>query len=806
MQFNMTDRLAKVIPNNAAVSALKSLGIESIEDLLSYYPRKVTDAPCIRKIYDLQDGDSATVFGEVTNVKIQYAGKVPNRVEVFFTDNTSDARATFFIKNLNTAKWLESKYKVGQHIAVRGNVGYYGGYSFSHPEIEVFKNDPTEAERAKYLLPIVIYHATRRISTDRIHAVIATVIKALDSLSVQNVIPDTIIAARGLYSRYDAFCKVHFPRSLKEYEKAIETLKFEEAFLLQSSAIYRRQQLAVKATIPRMKKSKNSEVDMLKSSLKYTLTGAQERAVIEISALLSAKQPMQALLQGDVGSGKTIVALLAMLQVADSGGQSVLVAPTEVLALQHKESIERELGREVSLLTGSMTAAQKRKILSGISDGSQKILVGTHAVFSKDVDFCDLGLIIIDEQHRFGVHQRAILQSKAETEPHLLVMTATPIPRTLAMSIFADLDVITLDEMPANRHDIKTFVVHTDNKTWTRRMYQRVREEIDSGGKAFIVCPKISDDESAAGGDGMLSQREVKWQNTANKDFHLFSANFLQYASSNANLSLSSVEETDLTETNEKTENVLDDISEKNSYNAYLEAQETASYEFETSKKKLSEDADDTRISSVEHVYNELTENALFEGIEIVKMHGKLSAQEKEEAFGKFKAGNAKIMVSTTVVEVGIDVSDASCIVIMDADRFGLSTLHQLRGRVGRGERNSICFLVTKIPESLIDIDGTPVKPIAVERLSAMEKSNNGFDLALYDLAIRGEGDITSGAQSGINSSLKLIKIVRDRDLIATARSLAREIITSDKELSAHPVLRMAILNHVMSKEFIIQY
>jgi ATP-dependent DNA helicase RecG len=447
-----------------------------------------------------------------------------------------------------------------------------------------------------------------------------------------------------------------------------------------------------------------------------------------------------------------------------------------------------------------MSAAEKRKTLASIADGSQKIIVGTHAVFSKDVDFFDLGLVIIDEQHRFGVHQRALLQSKSEDEPHLLVMTATPIPRTLAMSIFADLDVITLDEMPGNRKPVKTFVVHTDNKLWVDRMYARAKEEIDSGGKVFIVCPKINDDENATGGDGMLSNKEVSWLHTANKDFHLFSANFLQYASNKVNLN----KDSNGVETG--AESVFGNESESSSYNAYLQAQESASDELEASKKASSIDAESQGIYSIEHVYNELSENPMFKGVQIVKMHGKMSSQEKEATFSEFKSGSAKIMVSTTVVEVGIDVSDASCIMIMDADRFGLSTLHQLRGRVGRGDKDSICFLVTKIPESLIDIDGAPVKPIAVERLSAMEKSNNGFDLALYDLAIRGEGDITTDAQSGINSSLKLIKIVRDRDLIAEARALAHEVIAPDPALAAFPVLRSAILNHVMTKEYILQY
>jgi ATP-dependent DNA helicase RecG len=462
------------------------------------------------------------------------------------------------------------------------------------------------------------------------------------------------------------------------------------------------------------------------AALPFALTQGQRSVGKEIADELAQPRPMQRLLQGEVGSGKTVVALRAMLQVVDAGGQAALLAPTEVLAAQHARSLRRLLGplaeggllggaangTRVALLTGSQPAAARKEALLAAASGEAGIVVGTHALLGDQVQFADLGLVVVDEQHRFGVEQRDALRAKAKTAPHLLVMTATPIPRTVAMTVFGDLETSTLTEVPAGRAGITSHVVPAGNERWIERVWDRVREEVDAGRRAYVVCPRIHPDDDADGPGG-----------GANADF--------------------------------------DEVPE------FLDLTDP-------------EPGDDRApLRAVLEVAESLRELPRLDGVEIGVLHGQMAPADKDEAMARFASGAAPVLVSTTVVEVGVDVPEATVMVIFDADRFGVSQLHQLRGRVGRGADPGLCLLISTARP------GTP----AATRVEALARTTDGFELAALDLELRSEGDVLGAAQSGRSSSLRLLRVVADADLIAQARTEAAAVVSADPDLAGHPEL-----------------
>jgi ATP-dependent DNA helicase RecG len=543
---------------------------------------------------------------------------------------------------------------------------------------------------------------------------------ALESLAgIEDPLPEWTRQAAGVVDLDSAFRAVHQPTDKSVIDEGRDRLRFDEAFALQLTMAYRRADAASHRAVPRPRKA-GGLLDAFDERLPFILTKGQIAVSEEIMADLGRTRPMQRLLQGEVGSGKTLVALRAMLAVVDGGGQAALLAPTEVLAAQHFQTITRMLGELASggtlgapdqatgvvLITGSSSAGRRREATLQAASGTAGIVIGTHALLSSDVQFDDLGLVVVDEQHRFGVEQRAALTAKAELRPHVLVMTATPIPRSVAMTVFGDLETSTLREIPAGRAEVATVVVDTVRQPpWVQRGWQRIVEEVRLGRQAYVVCARISS-SSSPGTDA---------------------------------------------------ENLV-----------------------------ASTESDAAPAVAVEDLFEELRAGPL-EGLRVEKVHGQLPSEEKDAVMGRFAAGKTDVLVATTVVEVGVDMPNASVMVVHDADRFGISQLHQLRGRIGRGAHPGICLLFTTASE-----DST-----ARQRLDAVASTRDGFALAEVDLEQRREGDVLGASQSGTRSSLKLLRVLRDADLIAQARTLAERCIAEDPELS-NPALADIVLDMEM--------
>jgi ATP-dependent DNA helicase RecG len=507
---------------------------------------------------------------------------------------------------------------------------------------------------------------------------------------------------------------------MAEAHQARRRLRFEEAFVLQA-ALLRRRALAVAEPATPREPRPDGVLDAFDSRLPFRLTAGQQQVGEQIAADLAHPHPMHRLLQGEVGSGKTLVALRAMLTVVDAGGQSALLAPTEVLAVQHYRSIVAmmgdlaeggmlggsEIGTQVALLTGSQPAAVRRKALLQAASGEAGVVVGTHALLADQVQFADLGLVVVDEQHRFGVEQRDALRAKSDAPPHLLVMTATPIPRTVAMTVFGDLETSTLTELPSGRQPVLTHLVPADRPDWVARVWQRVAEEVGKGRQAFVVCPRIGDDAEGSDTDDMAP----------------------------------------------------DDAPDP--------------------------DAEQSRRPAVGviEVVELLRQDPVLRGLRIELLHGRLPVDESDRVMRAFSAGEVDVLVATTVVEVGVDVPNATVMVVLDADRFGISQLHQLRGRIGRGSEAGVALLVSGMPQ------GTP----AYERLAAVASTSDGFELARLDLEQRREGDVLGAAQSGMRSSLRLLRVLRDEEILVQARQEASAVVDADPTLAEHPALGHAI-------------
>lgn len=678
-------------------------GYVTVGDLLHHYPRRYLVRGELSNIAELNEGDEVTILAEVfsaTNRRLH--ARKGNILEVIVTDGSAKLSLTFF----NQA-WREKDLKVGKQGLFAGKVGVFNGKrQLSHPDYELIPdgNDvdaAVEGFAGKYL---PMYPASSKLPSWKIAQCIELAIGALDE--VPDYLPESVREKYGYPTLHQALVQLHNPVDLDSAEKARQRLTFDEAFMLQLLLLTRRKELKNLDAVARPAVA-GGLLDTFDASLPFQLTAGQRSVAEEIAHDVAQPHPMHRLLQGEVGSGKTVVALRAMLSVIDNGGQAALLAPTEVLAAQHLRTMQKLLGplsqggmlggsdiaTQVTLITGSQNAASRKEALALAASGAAGIVIGTHALLGESVAFKDLGLIVVDEQHRFGVEQRDALKSKATNPPHLLVMTATPIPRTVAMTVFGDLDVSTLRELPLGRQPITTHVVPVLEKPgFLERAWERIKEEVSQGHQAYIVAPRIA----------------VGTSEDSDMDFLMGE---------------SSIE-----------------------------------------------------IASVDELGPLLSGGALH-GVKVAPLHGRQSAELKDSTMQAFANKEIDVLISTTVIEVGVDVPNATVMVIMDADRFGVSQLHQLRGRVGRGTSPGLCLLVTSAePESSARV-----------RLDAVAGTLDGFELSRIDLEQRREGDVLGASQSGSRSHLRLLRVLRDESMIEEARIDATTILESD--MSQYPLL-----------------
>ena len=702
----LENKVSAVVGDRTAKVLETTFGIKSIGDLMRHYPRRYMVRGELSDISALGEGDETTILAQVYSASTRpMRGRKGSMLEVVVTDGTDKLSLTFF----NQA-WREKDLKVGRQGLFAGKVGVFNNKKqLSHPDYEMIPDgsdvdSAVEGFAGKYL---PVYPASAKLPSWKISQCAQLAIGSLEE--IEDFLPSFIREKHNYPSLHQALVQLHQPADLDHAELSRERLTFDEAFLLQSLLVMRRIELK-KLNSTSRKRISGGLLDAFDATLPFELTAGQVAVCKEIESDLAQPHPMHRLLQGEVGSGKTIVALRAMLAVIDSGGQAALLAPTEVLAAQHLRTFQKLLGElgqggmlggsdkatQITLITGSQSAVARKEALSMAASGNAGIVIGTHALLGEKVEFKDLGLIVVDEQHRFGVEQRDALKEKAVLPPHLLVMTATPIPRTVAMTVFGDLDVSTLRELPLGRQPITTHVVPVKEKpSFLERAWQRIREEVAQGHQAYIVAPRISADSDA----------------NADIDF--------------------------------------------------LFGEESA------------------EITSVEELAPTLHAGPL-QGLKIAILHGRLSADEKDATMQAFTKGDIDVLVSTTVIEVGVDVPNATIMVIMDADRFGVSQLHQLRGRVGRGSSPGLCLLVTQCEEE------TPAR----ERLIAVAGTLDGFELSRIDLEQRREGDVLGASQSGTQSHLRLLRVLRDEALIEQARDDAESLIATDNDLSDYPALK----------------
>lgn len=938
MSITMGTTLASLVTNKRRVSALKSLGIVTVGDALTYYPFRVTEPVPLRAIREAAPGQQMAFAAVIRDMRVvPMNARRGYRLEATVDDADfarsrrvpgSTARLTFFSYRKSYVDWVSVRLRAGTSVVVSGMPGeYMGQLQFTHPEILTVapvpagagaglegyargaasgngafagSADPYASAQSAYppaatapsgaalkydadtvqealtrvCRPRPVYHASSRISSEHIHETIlgllwmmgartsstpdgqlagagaaGIVAPATDTIAVQNgeeksgttaesgaealsqsipdVLPESVRKAKNLMHRAEAFLAIHDPASTARFKEAIETLRYEEAFVSQTSLLKSRQHahkssahpcplnealetarasvgeaVAEPSTQPEASE-RGSATDLpdlpnlrdrFIASLPFTLTAGQSQVVDDIAADLERDWPMQRLLQGEVGSGKTVVALAAMLQAVGAGYQAVLVAPTQVLAEQHYETIskmvsgltlaqpgaketdaaadvEGAMGASgastvssskvtaeipVTLLTGGMKLAARRKALAAAASGEPGIIVATHAAFSKTFQAPHLALVVIDEQHRFGVEQRESLNAKTDdgTTPHLLVMTATPIPRTAAMTWFGDLDISWLTELPGGRKPIRTVVVNEADAATMGRMFAHIRARVDAGERAYIVCPRIdADDEENEGGSGVSAA-----------------------AGSARGRAAASGSSARTAAGGRATRAAADAIGIDDPYETFDENGETVAR---------------PPLHAVAEIADRLQKLPQFQGIRFATLTGRDKDDVKTQVMADFAGGETPILVSTTVIEVGVDVKQASCIVIFDADRYGLSQLHQLRGRVGRGGTNSWAFLISRAEP------GSP----AEQRLEVIHHSLDGAEIAQADLEFRGAGDVLGDAQSGGKSSLKLLRVVKDADMIADARTRAGQLLAADPELAGEVQLAGAVLDFTRGNE-----
>ncbi len=713
-------RLTAVLGGRTAQAIQKAFGCTTVGDLLSHYPRRYARRGELTALDELQLDESVTIVAEVRSVTERpMRSKRGSILEVVISDGRGHLTLTFF----NQA-WRARELRPGMRGIFAGKVGdYRGARQLAHPDYELFQPDDENAPGLDPSIakgwaetPIAIYPATSTMASWQLAKAIGVVLDTLPALD--DPVPAAVRRSRELLDFRRALELIHRPGTDADWRRAQDALRFQEAFVLQAALLQQRAERRAEAATSRTPGRLSAEFE---EQLAFTLTGDQQAVGAEIGRDLAGGAPMNRLVQGEVGSGKTLVALRAMLAVADSGGQSAFLAPTEVLAAQHLRSLTSALGPELAarlrptLLTGQLPVALRRKALLAAASGSASIVVGTHALLADTVSFAELGLVVVDEQHRFGVDQREALRLKglsntaaAGAAPHVLVLTATPIPRTVAMTVFGDLDVSTITELPAGRSPIESFVVPlAEHPSWEHRIWERLSEELAQGRQGFVVCPAI-DQKHVEDGDA----EEAPVTSPADSD-----------------------------------------------------------------------GAASGPTAAVLTVLEEARADPLLAGRRIEPLHGRMSSDEKDATMRAFASGEIDVLVATTVIEVGVDVPNASTMIVLDADRFGVAQLHQLRGRVGRGAVPGLCLFVTRAAV------GTPAR----ERVDAVAATLDGFALAQVDLELRREGDVLGRAQSGGRSSLKLLRVARDGELIAEARSLAAEVLEADPALAGHPALRQAL-------------
>jgi ATP-dependent DNA helicase RecG len=717
---DLTTRLRDVLGGRTANKLEEQFGALTIADLVHRYPRRYAERGQLTDLARLRPGEEVTVLATVERTSMR---RMRQRRGTIVESYVSDGHARLGIVFFNQP-WREAQLRPGVSGLFAGKVAERAGQrSLQNPEFVLLDGDRgADAERdleqieefAGSIIPI--YPASSKVPSWTVARCVKLALEALDP--VPEPLPVEMLARHGLMGRDEALRAVHRPDDRVQLDAARRRLKWDEALAVQLTLAQRRHAAAANPAQPRAARP-DGIAAAFDARLPFRLTAGQQEIGAGLSRELADAHPMHRLLQGEVGSGKTVVALRAMLQVVDAGGQSALLAPTEVLAAQHARTIETMLGdladggrigapasaTRITLLTGSLSAAARRRALLEAASGEAGIVVGTHALIQDVVQFADLGLVVVDEQHRFGVEQRDALRSKAAAPPHVLVMTATPIPRTVAMTVFGDLETSTLRELPAGRTPISTSVVPGDRPAWTARMWQRIAEEVAAGRQAYVVCPRIGD---------------------------------------------------------EKDQGTLAD-SDPTGYDDAPEGEASGPAR---------------PMRGVLATADELAAGPLA-GLRLGVLHGRLPGEEKDAVMRSFGAGELDVLVATTVIEVGVDVPNATVMVVLDADRFGVSQLHQLRGRVGRGEHPGLCLLATEAPE------GTPAR----ERLDAVAGTQDGFALARVDLEQRREGDVLGASQSGRRSHLKLLSLLRDEELIAAARDEAQALVAADPDLADHPAL-----------------
>jgi ATP-dependent DNA helicase RecG len=758
----LREPLTRTLGPKTGKKLLDVFGLETVGDLLRHYPRRYYTRGELTDLSSLREGDHVTVLARVVMMSEHplppQAGKGRRtRLEVIVTDDRDKLVLTFF-SGVGRYKHVLAPDMVGMFAGTVSS--FRGRRQLVHPECEMLPGaapnaDLTPELAAEFATEMTpVYPASAKFSSWLIAKSIRTL---LDTLDVgEDPLPAEVIQRYGLARRDVAIRAIHRPLDQADRDQARQRLKWDEAFILQAALAQRRVAAAAMPAMPRPR-IEGGIADEFDARLPFTLTAGQVAVGETIAGELACAYPMHRLLQGEVGSGKTVIAIRAMLQVVDAGGQAALLAPTEVLAQQHYRSIVGMLGplaqpgqlggaehaTGVTLLTGSVGAAARRSALSDAFTGDAGIVIGTHALLEDQVQFADLGLVVIDEQHRFGVEQRDALRAKAaDNRPHVLVMTATPIPRTVAMTVYGDLETSTLTELPAGRSPIATHVVPAaDKPRFLERTWERVREEVAQGRQAYVVCPRI-------GGDQAEGEQAYLAEPASDQD-----------SDSDLGSDQDSYSDSD-----------LDSDSDSGGFAAGG-----------TIPRGLGPGGRRQPLAVLDVA--ETLDLGPLAGLRLGILHGRLHPDEKDQVMREFALGAIDVLIATTVIEVGVDVPNATVMVIMDAERFGVSQLHQLRGRVGRGAAPGLCLLVSEAP---------PASP-ARERLEAVAATLDGFKLSRLDLEQRREGDVLGAAQAGRQSSLKLLRLLADETLIGQAREEATAIVSADPQLSAHPALREAI-------------
>lgn len=780
-RITLNTAISSIVSNKRRASALKSLGVITVKDALTYYPFRVTNPLKRAHLSQILPSQEVAFSATIQSINIvQMAARRGYRLEVNVAQDAAQAQIVYFSKNRQYVQWVSGRIAVGQTVVVGGTSGEFNGrLQFTHPQILTVRAKSAESDDSAYntdvrvqnsddfsvqsvedgieklCAPQPIYHANSRISSEHIHETILGLLRLFktcdsgdpnvpdtDILSdvLPDVLPQFVTKSRNLMHRAAAFESIHNPQNKNDFENAIHTMRYEEAFISQIAVLQSRK----KSGENKAYTCENSELRKhFEESLPFELTEGQKNVISEITADMQGEsqateesplKPMRRLLQGEVGSGKTIVAMSAMLQAVGSGHQAVLIAPTQVLASQHATNLQQMIERaglnvEITLITGGMKLASRRSALAKVASGEPAIIVATHAAFSASFKPTNLALVIIDEQHRFGVEQRDTLLRKisGNAVPHLLVMTATPIPRSAAMTWFGDLDASYLTELPGGRKPIRTFVINEEDSHKMASMFYHIRSRIDAGERAYVVCARIDSEDSEENNDNTY--------NTYNNADAIYQENQDSYT-----------------------------LNSQNTQNTQIAQRE---------------------VHTVLQISKRLQNLPQFKGVEFAQLTGRTSDEEKREIMHKFDSGQVQILVSTTVIEVGVDVAKASCIVIFDADRFGLAQLHQLRGRVGRSGTQSWAFLVSNAPNN----------QLAAERLQVVENSLDGAIIAQKDLELRNVGDVLGDSQSGGKSSLKLLRVVKDAKIIAEAREDANTLLEHDPTLLEHPQTAGAVLD-----------